>query len=360
MQQHWRLGRVGVGGLGQLRDDRAAHIDDNEGLPVTLIAVSSDLPALAAPSLRMPALRMPALRLVISLPRTATATQAGYTTSGFIALGILLSILTTTDPLWWQEHFSRLGTFADFSGAAFNGTIVVSGALVVYFATRLRVEMVRHSGSALLANRRAATVVPVLVGVIGVHLSLVGMFPLNVNEFMHDRGPQGALLAFVVILVSRRWMLKGMHPDVAKTTRRVGIMLAVTITGFATGVLNLAAFELLVFSLMFLWFLMLARNIGRPTPAPAARVAYARRVRAGRAPSVRTRHVGLHAAPTRRVRSVSTRPVASTSAISVTGPARTGRHTRVLPRQRSRSHRTSARSFVGTSDSDHHSIRVNR
>jgi hypothetical membrane protein len=320
---------------------------------VTLLAVPSD-----RSTLLLPALSAPLLRRVATLPRTVipvprTATQAGYTTSAFIALGILVSILTTTDPLWWQEHFSRLGTFADFSGAAFNATIVVSGALVVYFATRLRVEMARHSGSALLVNRRAATVVPVLVGVIGVHLSLVGIFPLNVNEFMHDRGPQGALLAFVVILGSRRWMLKGMHPDVAKTTRRVGIMLTMTITGFATGVLNLAAFELFVFSLMFFWFLMLARNIGRPVPAPTVRTVYARRIRASRRPSLRSRHAGLHTPPARRLRTASTRPVASTS-ISVTGPARTTRPTRVQPRQRSRPRRTTGRSFAGANDSDHH------
>lgn len=347
MQQHRCLGRVDAGGLGILQDDRAVSVDDKEGLPVTLLAVPDDR------SVPLQQVLTRTLRVPLARPRHLTAAQAGYTTSGFIALGILIAIITTPDPTWWQLHFSRLGTFAVFSGYMFNATIVVSGALVVYFATRLRVEMARHAGSAVLANRRAATFVPVLVGVIGVHLSIVGIFPMNVNEFMHDRGPQGALLAFVVILGSRRWVLKGMHPSVAKTTRRVGLSLTVTIPAFVAGFLNLAAFELIVFSLMFLWFLMLARNIGRPAPSVArASVIHTRPRRYVRV----RRHVGLHSSPPQALRTVSAHSGYANVGATVSGMPLTGALARTHhpARLRTRSRRSPNRSFAAASDSDHH------
>ena len=334
-------------GLGHCVPSRCPVVD-LEGLPVTLLATPSGDTAVPLTSFSVRTNSR-----FIAPPRHATAAEAGYLTSAFIAIGILISIVTTPDPLWWHLHFSRLGTFAVFSGFAFNATIVISGALVVYFATRLRAEMVRHAGTAVLSNRRAATVVPLLVGVIGVHLSMVGIFPLNVNEFMHDRGPQGALLAFLGILASRRWVLRGMHRAVAKTTRRVGITLSGTIIGFATGILNLAAFELLVFSLMFLWFLMLARNIGRPVAAPVPPRAPQRRTRAPRRP---LRHVGLHASPPRMIHHAPAHSRHAGAASSSVGSpsAMALLRTRMQPRHRARSRRAPARGYAVSADADHH------
>ena len=205
---------------------------------------------------------------VRALAARTTATQVGFTTAALLTIGILLSIATTPDPLWWQLHFSRLGAFSAFSGHVFNATIVLCGAGVVVFATMLRVEMGRHAGTAALTNRRAAVVVPVLVALLGINLSLVGFFPVNVNEFLHDRGATGAVFCFILILASSRWMLRGMHRAVAHASRGVGMGIVMMIAVYVAGFVNLAAFELIVFSQVFSWLLLFARNVGRPAEAP--------------------------------------------------------------------------------------------
>ncbi|MGC5225282.1 DUF998 domain-containing protein [Micromonospora sp. DT81.3] len=197
--------------------------------------------------------------------RRTSPTQAVAAAAGVLVVGILLSIVTTPDPDWWQLHFSRLGTFRSFSGYSFNATIVAASVMLVLFAARLRLEMQRHAGTAVLTSRRAAHVVPALVALIGIHLSLVGFAPLNVNLFIHERGSSGAVLAFASLLASSRWMLRGMHRRVAIATRRVGASLVFWGVLFGFGVINLAAFEFVVFSLMFAWLVAVTRQLGVPS-----------------------------------------------------------------------------------------------
>ena len=228
------------------------------------VALLADAPALARP---LAPVRLAARPL--ELLRDSTASQVGLATAALLVVGLLISIATTPDPLWWHLHFSRLGTFAVFSGFVFNATIVMTSAGIVVFALRLRREMQRHAGTAVLANRRAAAVVPILVALIGIHLSVVGFVPVSTNEFLHDRGSTGAVFSFVAILASSRWMLRGMHRVMARATRRVGLGLVATIAPYIAGFINLAAFELIVFSLVFSWLLLFARTVGRPADEPA-------------------------------------------------------------------------------------------
>ena len=200
--------------------------------------------------------------------RLTTPTQAVAAAAGVLVLGTLLAILTTPDPLWWHLHFSRLGTFREFSGYSFNAAIVGASAMLVLFAVRLRMEMRQHAGTAVLTSRRAAHVVPTLVGLIGIHLSLVGFAPLDVNLFIHERGSSGAVLSFASLLVSSRWMLRGMHRRVTIATRRVGVSLVFWGVLFGFGVVNLAAFEFIVFSLMFAWLVVVTRQLGVPSDEP--------------------------------------------------------------------------------------------
>lgn len=264
MHNVWAALKIrGVGGCGleYLQGESAAALRLTKG-PSSPVALLAYAPALPRPAAR-----------ARGLLRDSTAAQIGFATAALLAAGIVLSIVTTPDPLWWQLHFSRLGTFATFSGYAFNATIVLTGAGVVVFALRLRCEMVRHAGSPVLANRRAATFVPVLVALLGIHLSFVGFIPVNSNEFLHDRSSTGAVFCFVVILVSSRWMLRGMHRVISRASRFVGVGLIATLLPYIGGFINLAAFELIVFAQIFWWLLLFARTIGRPADEPARRLA---------------------------------------------------------------------------------------
>lgn len=268
MQNVWAALKIrGVGGCGleQLQGGSAAALRLTKG-PSSPVAIIADAPAL----LLRPDVRARALL------RDTTASQVGFATAALLAIGILMAIVTTPDPLWWQLHFSRLGTFATFSGYAFNATIILTGMGVVVFGLRLRREMKPHAGTSVLTNRRAATFVPVLVVLLGIHLSFVGVIPVNANEFLHDRSSTGAVFCFVAILVSSRWMLRGMHRVISRASLYVGIGLVATVAPYIGGFINLAAFELIVFSQVFWWLLLFARTIGRPAdepvrPAPTSR-----------------------------------------------------------------------------------------
>lgn len=207
--------------------------------------------------------------------RQASASHVGFGTAAVLFTGLILAIVTTPDPLWWQLHFSQLGTFDAFSGHVFNATILLTSAGVVVFAMRLRREMAQRARTCELTSRRGALIVPILIALLGVHLSVVGFVPVSTNEFLHDRGSTGAVFCFVGILSSSRWTLRGMHRDVARMTRFVALGLVLATAPYIAGFINLAAFELVVFSLIFSWLLALARNVRRPagtTPArPAAR-----------------------------------------------------------------------------------------
>lgn len=208
--------------------------------------------------------------LLRAILREVTSVRLGIATAAILVGGTLLSILTTPDPLWWHLHFSRLGTFSVFSGHVFNGTLMATGAGVVLFGLRLRREMTVHAGTAVLSSRRSATVVPVLIVLVGIHLSFVGVIPQNTNEFLHDRASTGAVLCFFVILASSRWMLRGMHRCMRRATWQVGTAWAVSISLFVPGIINMALFELVGFALIFGWLLFFARNLGRvDAPEPA-------------------------------------------------------------------------------------------
>lgn len=229
------------------------------------MALLADAPS----SLRLVAPRRAASRALTTLG-TGNASQVGYATAALLVIGLLISIATTPDPLWWHLHFSRLGTFATFSGYVFNSTIILTGVGVVFFAHRLRRQMRQHAGTAVLRNRRSATFVPIMVALLGIHLSFVGVIPVNLNEFWHDRSSTGAVFCFVIVLSSTKWMLRGMHAVIGRASRRVGIGLVATVVPYVAGFINLAAFELIVFVQVFSWLLLFAGTIGRPTDAPAA------------------------------------------------------------------------------------------
>ena len=255
---------VGGCGLGLVQGGGAVALRLTKG-PSPTVALLADAPPLAV-----------AATLLRPFPREVTASQVGVFTAGVLFTGLLISIFTTTDPLWWHLHFSRLGTFADFSGYVFNATIVLTSVGVVAFAVRLRAEMAIHAGTAVLASRRSAKLVPTLIALLGIHLSVVGFVPVSTNEFLHDRGSTGAVFSFIAVLASSRWMLRGMHRAVSRATLIVTVGLAATTAPYIAGFINLAAFELIVFSLIFWWLLLFARTVGRPADAPTRAVAPSR------------------------------------------------------------------------------------
>nr|BFF09462.1 hypothetical protein GCM10025699_07650 [Microbacterium flavescens] len=80
-----------------------------------------------------------------------------------LVAGVLVAVLTTRDPLWWQLHFSQLGTFDDFSAHVFNSTAIIAGFLLATYGVVVVTVLPRTTPasclghSALRWSRRACT-----------------------------------------------------------------------------------------------------------------------------------------------------------------------------------------------------------
>lgn len=214
----------------------------------------------ALPSVDPEILRLPRLG---GLSRRLTAVPSLHVGGAVLSVllgGLLLSMATTSDPLWWQLHFSQLGIFGDFSSALFNTTLKVSGLMVVVFALFVRRD-VRRLGRGTV-RRGTATLACICLNVVGISLALVGCVPLNTDKDLHDRVAAMMVLGFLVLLVSAPVMLRRLGARMAISTGIALVWLALSIALFVTATINLALFETISCGAMFAWSGMLTHTLG--------------------------------------------------------------------------------------------------
>lgn len=191
---------------------------------------------------------VPAPRAVFA---TFTTMRLAIVACVVLSGGILASILTTTDPLWWHLHFSRLGTFHDVSGALFNGSLITAGSVVVMFGHRVRRDLARigRAGS----RRGTAVTAQVLLSTIGINLAMVGFVPLNTNKTLHDNVAAGMVLGFAGLLLTSPFMMHRMPRRLVATTAAIFVLLFCGAWLFVSATINLALFEVIAFGAMFAW-----------------------------------------------------------------------------------------------------------
>lgn len=229
-----------------------------------------------APPLRfaLPTRAAHALRVAVPLPTTMHFAVAALAA---LSGGILLSILTTIDPLWWRLHFSRLGTFHDGSGALFNGSLIAAGAIVVLYACSVRRDLRRVE--TVSVRRGAALTAQICLSTIGVNLALVGCIPLNVNKPLHDNVAAGMVLGFAALLLSSPVLMHRMPRRLVLTTAAIFVLLFAGAWLFVTATINLALFEVIAFGAMFTWSGVFTRcltqRVGELSATPDAPVAIA-------------------------------------------------------------------------------------
>ena len=180
-----------------------------------------------------------------------------------LCAAILVAALSTVDPLWWHLHFSRLGMFADASGYTFNGGVVASGLVIAAGGVPLAVHLAGALASGRVVDARAARMLPPLLVTLGLCLALIGVVPLTLNEFLHDRAANGVLLSFLGLVVVSRRTLPELPAFLGRYAISAVIVLAVGIGFMVAGVINLAAFEVLAFGSVLSWVHLLERSVRR-------------------------------------------------------------------------------------------------
>jgi hypothetical membrane protein len=180
----------------------------------------------------------------------------------FIVIGTLTAMVTTPDPVWWQIHFSHLGTFWALSSAVFNGTLVAGGLLVTTFAVYIAADMRALVARRRLAYERSPKIVSALFVVMGIMLAGVGLVPVNVNEPIHNLSASGMALVFVGMLAAGPKILRGMPTFYFLSTWAFLASTVLTVALFATGYFGLTALEIIVFALIFGWIAVFIRFLG--------------------------------------------------------------------------------------------------
>ena len=178
--------------------------------------------------------------------------------AAFIASGAITSMMSATDPLWWQKNLSTLGMGNDISSLTFNLTLIIAGIMVTTIA---------HYATAPLpattrAEARGRTLVRVGLMVLGILLACVGAFPLDRNEEIHNSAASGMAVVYVVLVIAFPWLVPSI-PRVFVLLGYVYVGVVVVLAAFfITGYYNLTAVELVAFTLIFSWLIVLLRNTG--------------------------------------------------------------------------------------------------
>jgi hypothetical protein len=184
----------------------------------------------------------------------------------FLAVGALASMLSATDPLWWQKNLSTLGISDDISALAFNLTLIIAGVIVTTIA-RYATAFLPHATG---AERRGRNLVRLALVLVGVFLACVGILPVDEFFAAHTAAACGMAIVYVAMVVSLRWLLPSMpRVFILLGYVYVGVIVALAIF-FITGYYNLTAVELVAAVLIFSWIIVFLRNTGASaSDAPA-------------------------------------------------------------------------------------------
>ncbi len=171
----------------------------------------------------------------------------------FLVEGIVASMLTASDPQWWQKHLSSLGVTNDISSLAFNLTLIVAGIIVTTLARAAT------SGIPTAAPHGIARVRLCLI-LVGVFLGFVGVFPVDDWFWIHTFFASGMAVVYAVLVIRLRAWIPGMSPFfIYLGWVFLALVVALGVL-FGIGYYTLTAVELVAGTLVFTWIILFIRS----------------------------------------------------------------------------------------------------
>lgn len=172
--------------------------------------------------------------------------------------GGLASMLSASDPGWWQRNFSALGAGGGFSGYAFNVTLILAGLVLAVLSGHL-VEDLRTV--ARTPRRRLALLRGWFVA-IGILLIGVGCVSVETNKVVHTLLASSMTLLFLALVVAIRFLAPGLPRSfLAASTVLVSCFGLAILLMWPARYFNLTAVELIGCVLLLAWLLVLVRTI---------------------------------------------------------------------------------------------------
>lgn len=178
----------------------------------------------------------------------------------FVGVGILASMATSTDPVWWRYHISHLGALGDRPSISFNAILVIAGAIVTTFALYVDRDIRNLRAAGVLRYGWAPPFISALFIAMGIALAGIGFVPVNVSVLVHNTFSIGLTGVFGLLMLSSPVALRGMPWQFFAAT--LGFLLALAGCGWlylGIGYMPLTTFELIAFGILFCWISMLVR-----------------------------------------------------------------------------------------------------
>lgn len=202
----------------------------------------------------------------------------------YLAAGVLTSMVTTTNPNWWEINFSALGAANSGVAWTFNVTLVTGGiiitmlaeyvtrdiqALAAYRADSLANlrgddERLGHRGHRQSLDESGVRTRPVFVGLVlmGLLLAGTGLVPVDVYMPAHNALATSMSGAFVILVMGLPWWL----PGVSRTFQITGFVMLggavlAVVLWYPLGYYNMTAMEMFLAGIVLGWLVLLIRNL---------------------------------------------------------------------------------------------------
>lgn len=132
----------------------------------------------------------------------------------FLVAGALTSMITASNPYWWEMHLSSLGgAGGGMSAYVFNITLAIGGAVVVCVADLIAKDLTRLRKLNKKLKLKSIAFVRNILMLIGIALAGVGLFEWNVHPLIHNVSAGIMVVLFIVLMT----MLPRLVPVLSRT-----------------------------------------------------------------------------------------------------------------------------------------------
>ncbi|CAH1855330.1 AbrB/MazE/SpoVT family DNA-binding domain-containing protein [Convivina intestini] len=173
--------------------------------------------------------------------------------------GVLVSMVTNSQLLWWQHNFSFLGTNQAQFSWTFNATLMISGLIWITLIDYLFVPIQQHFPK----NWRLITL-RALLTLDALSLACIGAIPNNQGLFhiLHDSIANCLILFTAIPMIGLKVLLPNATKEFVTFSYLTAGGMAIAMTLFyIIRYLSLTAFEIIALALAISWLLLLMQHI---------------------------------------------------------------------------------------------------
>ena len=193
---------------------------------------------------------------------TMNAVRVATILALFLVSGTLISMMTASNPHWWDDHFSSLGAGGGVSGYAFNATLIVAGLVIVALSKYIADDFRKLKQAGRITRKVRGDIIQILLAGIGISLALVGLFVYDACPTIHNTSAFGMACLFGVIILLLPWLVPGFTLAFFIASYSLIATLLVSAWLFwGIGYFNLTVFELVAAAIIFAWIVIFVRHV---------------------------------------------------------------------------------------------------